>query len=145
MKVLIHNGIVAAILDNMPPFPEPLPDGMEIRDDASHLVQTGWGFKNGTYRKPNLQGEVEPTHPQNYLNAQIAKQDLLLSERVISQFYENGDPVTQDWKDYRAALRSIIRLENDTTTPPTPIPEHPPLPPGMLNPAAGGDKSLGYF
>lgn len=134
-KVLIVNERVMEVFGfGSLPFPEPLPPNVRLID-APGSVQPGWFYRNNVFTAPTATGEYEPPFHQNYINAQLAKQELLFSDRVCIRFFEEGDPVSQEWKDYRIALRQIILMEKDTSSAPTPLPPRPPLPYAMTTPA----------
>jgi hypothetical protein len=132
MRVLIQDGRVAQIV----PDDLDLPSELQVVD-APDDVKMNFGFRDGKFVRPNVFGALPgelADYPENYINAQLAKQELLLSDRVCVRCYEeDATPVPQEWRDYRATLRSIIVLENDTTTPPIPVPPRP-TPPFPFDP-----------
>lgn len=112
-----------------PVDPSVLPPNAQLVEAPSNVVQ-GWFLRNGTFRMPHISGmETAPYHG-NYVNAQSAKRELVLSDRVMVRFFEEGAAADQAWKDYRATLRTIIALEDDTVSPPIPLPTPPPFPYG---------------
>lgn len=125
-RVLIQNGRVAMIL---PPDFQP-PEDAEVRE-APDDAEQGFGFIDGKFVKPSKYGTLpgDPMHDQvtneNYINAQLAKQQLVISDRICVRCYEETTPVPQDWIDYRVQLRTIISMEDDTTSPPIPVPPQP--------------------
>jgi hypothetical protein len=50
------------------------------------------------------------------------------SDRTVIRCYENGVPVSAEWKAYRKALRAIVAAK--TGDPTKPLPVKPPYPEG---------------
>ena len=123
MRVLIRKDLVTEVIGNRV-FPQLLPRDSFIRDDAPVNVQRGWRFRNNSFSAP------ETFHP-NFINAQLAKQALDLSDKIIVRCFESEIAAPQSWISYRTQLRNIIALENDTGAEPIPVPEMPPLPSGL--------------
>lgn len=120
MQVILRNNrvVVVNIQDHIPDTTKlMLKPGDEIVEAPNH-VKRNWYRDMGTWLPPQDRasggGGLDPSTPK-----QIAGGLLLSSDKVIIRFYEEGQPVNDDWKNYRAALRRIVNGANDPM-PPTP-------------------------
>lgn len=131
-KALVIDGRVVQVWATglTPPIdPAILPPGGALVEAPANVV-AGWYLRNGTFRMPHASGmETAPFH-DNYINAQSAKLELILSDRVMVRDFEEGTPPNVDWVAYRNTLRTIVALENDTSSPPIQLPPRPAFPHG---------------
>lgn len=129
-QVLIENGRVKEVIAKDTEFPEGV-----ITIDAPDDVAAGYGYKDGKFIRPSIYNTLpgDEIHAlvsnENYVNAQLAKQELALSDRVCVRFVaDDAAPLPQEWKDYRTQLRAIIALEFDTEATSIPLPPRPSIP-----------------
>lgn len=113
----IEDGVVTNLLNAKPGIIDKDPKYVQISSDSSN-VKIGSLYSNGSFSDPTMEEDIYWTRVREERNRLLAETDW-----VVIKANESGTPVSDEWKNYRQALRDItttFQNANDVVFPDKP-------------------------